>query len=299
MEKDGFTFTQMSNDEWYLQLDSARLEESARYCQEHGVRALHISPYHGYLLPDLDCLSLFPGIRSVHLQNSANREIADFEGLYAATELTHLGADFPTGLHFSRFPRLSSLTTHYEKSTIGSLSAATTLTCLLLSMYKAKDLEALRPLRRLEFLGIYSSPLQSLESIGDLPALREMTVAYCSKLTSLRPLTALARHLKFLGVYSCKNVTDLHEVLGTLTALRKIILLKGTSLPSLDFVSRLPDLEFLSFDDTNILDGDMTPCLSLKYTGFMNKRHYSHTWKEVRAFQPDLPAGGGRLTLEG
>ena len=37
----------------------------------------------------------------------------------------------------------------------------------------------------------------------------------------------------------------------------------------------MPKLKFFSFVDTNIDDGDLTPCMRLEYAGTLNKRHYN------------------------
>jgi len=44
----------------------------------------------------------------------------------------------------------------------------------------------------------------------------------------------------------------------------------------------MPALESFAFVGTKVLDGDMTPAIRLKYAGFDDKRHYSHTIDEVR-----------------
>ncbi|MDE7303291.1 MAG: hypothetical protein K2N60_08260, partial [Oscillospiraceae bacterium] len=54
---------------------------------------------------------------------------------------------------------------------------------------------------------------------------------------------------------------------------------------SLDFILDMPKLREISFVNSNIIDGDMTPLLKhspkLEFVGFNNKRHYSHLWEDV------------------
>jgi len=73
------------------------------------------------------------------------------------------------------------------------------------------------------------------------------------------------------------------ESFGKLTRLRKLILLDCAPLSSLSFVKNIPALEFISFVNTEIRDGDMTPCFGLKYAGFLKKKHYTHTPEQVAA----------------
>jgi hypothetical protein len=31
----------------------------------------------------------------------------------------------------------------------------------------------------------------------------------------------------------------------------------------------------------DVLDGDMSPCLSVRYTIFTDKKYFTHTWKQI------------------
>ena len=46
--------------------------------------------------------------------------------------------------------------------------------------------------------------------------------------------------------------------------------------PSLKFLNELPKLEWFTFVEANVLDGDLTPCLRLKHAGtYPDRRHYN------------------------
>ena len=51
---------------------------------------------------------------------------------------------------------------------------------------------------------------------------------------------------------------------------------------SLAFVKELPHLEFISFWDTNVLDGNIKYCEGINYVGFDNKRHYTHKSEQFK-----------------
>jgi hypothetical protein len=117
-----------------------------------------------------------------------------------------------------------------------------------------------------------------------------------SKLVSVADLIEVKDTLEVLILDGCKKVRD-HAELGELIGLRKLILGDCGQLPSLQFIARLKDLEFLSFVGTKVLDGDLTPCLrhpNLKYVGFDNKKHYSHKLEEVRQAIEARDASKGR-----
>ena len=192
MKKDGFTFNNLNNDDWFLQLESRRLDECIRYCNDQGIKWVHVSPFHGYRLKNIDCLRSLKNIAGVHLQVSAHREISDFEGLYGATKLRHISADFPTSLDFSRFPSLTTLSTHYTPESGPGIFNSGRLTVFCLRAYNTKhrSLQDLKNLKRLRELLVFSSSITSLDGLGDLPALKSVNIGYCRQLATVTPLAA-------------------------------------------------------------------------------------------------------------
>ena len=57
--------------------------------------------------------------------------------------------------------------------------------------------------------------------------------------------------------------------------MKGLIISNCGDISSLDFIESMNNLKFLSFVDTNIIDGDLTPCLRLEYVGTIDKRHYN------------------------
>ena len=285
MEKDGFNFMNFWDAHWFLQLESDRLEECIRYCRDHGIKWLHVSPFHGYLLRDLDCFKDLRDVEAVHLQNSRNGEIADFDGLYQAEKLKYISADFHNPLHFSRFPALTHLVTHYTPDTAPSLFDSLNLRFLALTGYRTKHRSLLEvgALKELQLLSVFNSPIESTEGAGVLEELTHLVLGYCTGLRDIKPLASVAGNLESVEIHCCKRLEGLYEFLQTLASAKRLVISNCGSLPSLDFVRGLPKLEELFFPDTDILDGDLSPCLRLKLVGFLNKRHYSHSVDEIRA----------------
>jgi hypothetical protein len=114
--------------------------------------------------------------------------------------------------------------------------------------------------------------LTSIQGIGVLSALQSVYFANIPKLAEYSELCKCQNivKLEFDGI---KN-GDLMQ-LRQIKSLRKMILSNCGSIPSIKFIDDLPNLEFFSFVDTNVLDGDLTPCLRLKYAGTLDKRHYN------------------------
>lgn len=121
-------------------------------------------------------------------------------------------------------------------------------------------------------LELVQLPIQDLLGMKKLPSLMKCVIAYCSKLKDFRGLR-FCRLLQDLELDHVKGVSV--EDLSDLPNIRKLILSSVGTLPSIKFIDSLPTLKFLSFVGTNILDGDLTPCLRLDYAGTLNKRHYN------------------------
>ena len=50
----------------------------------------------------------------------------------------------------------------------------------------------------------------------------------------------------------------------------------------------MPKLEDFRFVDTNVIDGDLSPLIRLKYAGFFDKKHYSHTREQIKKHHPPV-----------
>ena len=140
-------------------------------------------------------------------------------------------------------------------------------------------------------LGVVQCSIDSATGVEHLRKLCCLELSYCPRLEDITPLARLSDGLLELELDHCKKIPDL-TFLRCLRRLRKLIVSDCGEVATLGFIKAMTDLEFLSFVGTNVLDGDMTPCFNLKYAGFMNKRHYSHTFEEVEAKIAE-PAGKG------
>lgn len=117
--------------------------------------------------------------------------------------------------------------------------------------------------------------MSSLNGSGNFKELKRVELDSISKLQSLGELRNNASTLKELKIEACKNIKDF-GVLTELTNLEKLSIVNCGELPSLRFIQNLPNLKFLVFLRTNILDGDLSYCKGIDYVAFDNKKHYSH-----------------------
>ncbi len=151
-------------------------------------------------------------------------------------------------------------------------------------------------LRRLSVKGDFS-----FGEVAHLSSLRELSVEH-ARFSSLDGIEALVS-LESLSVIGCRNLSDISaaaqcealervefkkirhltgaESLGVLRRLRTLTLRSCGEIPSLAFLNGLPVLERLDFEDTNIADGDLAPCMRLKRVRASGKRHYNRKTIEL------------------
>jgi protein phosphatase 1 regulatory subunit 7 len=276
---DGFRFFKWCDGRALLIVESERLSECVEYIREREITLLDISPYHGYVLDDLEFLKDCPNVTDIFMQ----RGFADMDGLYCLPRLRWLCAVFPNNINFALLPRLADLSTDWDLRISGGLQECRSLNRLWVRRYRpiARSLRALSSLDNLEELHVIQSPLMSIEGIEAFARLKKLELSYCRKLVDVGALSKRVDSLEELEFGHCKNVANVASV-SVLRRLRKLVLTECGMVPSVDFIRQLRLLEFFSFVGTNVLDGDMTPCFGLRYAGFLNKRHYSHTFEEVR-----------------
>ena len=274
----GFKFFDWAGGKKFLIIESDRLRECIDYCRREHIVSVAVSPYHGYLLDDVDFLSGCPHVRAVYLQ----RELLDYCGLYSLPNLQWLSAIFRHSIDFSKLPSIQVISTDWNPSTHKALISSCSLAKLWLRGYKpqSSDLSEIRALGKLVDLHLLLSPIKSVSGIESLSRLKKLGLSYCPRLRDITSLLLLENSLQELEIDHCKQIQNLDQI-RALKNLRKAILADSGVLPSLKFIEKMPRLEFLSFVGMNVLDGDMTPCLKLKYAGFLPKRHYSHTSQEI------------------
>lgn len=260
--------------------DSDRIHEGIEYIRQRNLRYVEINSFIGFKGIDLSFL----------------RELSDFvegitipENYYDISVLNELHKlDFlgfadnkKTTIDLSNFPNLKTLACQFSKRLI-SLERCEQLENLTVTGFKSHDktLSEIPPLSSLKRLDLFVTNINSLIGIGNFPHLEELTLFKATRLEDISALKDIKDTLTMIEFDSCRRIRNF-DVLGDLTNLKKLIIGSSGSIPSLSFVTSLTNLEFLSFVGTNVLDGDLSPTIGLKYVGFENKRHYSHTFEEI------------------
>lgn len=277
---DGFQFTHY---EWMpaerlLVVQSTRLDESVEYINAKQVKGVSIAPVSGYDLTDIDFLKICPSVVAVEL----GARLSDMEGLYSLPNLAYFKAPFQHKIRLSRFGSLMDLHTEWNAKVHREFGSQRNLSRLCLRKYKRTSIVDLSALKNLTSLQVIQSPLASLAGIAAFSKLKALEVNYCRNFADIDEISAVAGTLKTIEFDHCKQIANFTP-LANLKSLQKLILSDCGSLPNLRFIREMPRLEFFSFVNTNVVDGDLSPCLNLRYVGFMDKKRYSHSSKEVRA----------------
>lgn len=140
-------------------------------------------------------------------------------------------------------------------------------------------------LSRLNFLHCLSLVQPNIPNLAFLESfhrLRKLEIAYARKLADLTGILRVAPTLEELELDHLPKIGGFEETIGMLPALKRLKISKCPAMQSLDFVSALPELEFISFVDTDVTSGDITPCEGIPYVGFLDRRHFNCTWDKEK-----------------
>lgn len=257
-------------------IESDRIDACMDYALQNHSGRVAISPLGGFNLPDLSFLARFPWVEHLTIMQS---EMVDISVASTLGQLRYLQISGATKqpLELANFPVLRELQVQWwPKLRFGDALAS--LRVLGLSHYApaSGDLNSLPQIPLLEDLGLVQARILTLSGIDQFLGLRSLSIAYSPRLVDLSPLAAFADgSLEILEFGHCPKLTH-HDQVKVIRTLRRLAFNSCGAIPSLNFLDDLQALESFSFVGTNIVDGDLTPCLRLRFAGFLDKRHYSH-----------------------
>jgi protein phosphatase 1 regulatory subunit 7 len=268
-----------------LWLDSDRVEECLAAYRRHNLDWIGISPYqgrpHGYRSGDVGFLRQHPYVKGVALPYASRIDISPLKSL---RELAYLHiAENRQPLDLSRFPKLEELRAEWHAG-LQLPEHSKALRTLALWKYKpsSKDLTELPELARLEELVMVQSPLTSIDGVERYRTLKRLELSYLTRLERIGAVAGLADcGLEELDCLKCRRIQD-HSAVRVLRSLKILRFNSCGEIPSIRFLDDMPSLDDFRFVNTNVVDGDLRPCLRLKGVGFTRKKHFSHTPREVR-----------------
>lgn len=275
IKKDGFPFHQFVGDNTLI-VDSNRLSDTISYINRMKISHVFLSNIF-YKQSELNFLSECPSVSEVTIQSGA---ISDCSGLYRMDNLIKLSVpDKFVDIDMSKLPKLQEFR--------GRINVAKNIDkCVGLKQlwtygnFLNKNLVHLQDLYELEVLGITQGNITSLDGIDGLRNLIKLELNYLKNLTDISQIKYVSDTIKAIEIENCPCISG-YDIIGNLHNVDTLYIKKCSPIHSISFINYMKKLKTFSFVGTTIEDGDLTPCLKLEFVYFNNKKHYSHTLKQV------------------
>lgn len=180
-------------------------------------------------------------VESIILQN----EDRDATGVATLHELKRLvvGAKPGRAVDFAALKKLESCKVPWDKAYLTTLFALPRLKQLTIESFAEANFENVSPSQHLEELTLVRPRIQSLDGIRVFPGLKELDIAYPSKLTDVTEISSLTE-LVNLRIINAKGLTSFPSK----PALKNLetLILGNVSVGDLDFAASLERLRILS-----------------------------------------------------
>jgi protein phosphatase 1 regulatory subunit 7 len=271
--QDGFRFFDGQPDDDIV-IEPDRVEQYAEYINKKKIKHVTVRIYSGYIRKDINFIKHCPDIEYLDLVNPL---ISDYSPIYGLHKLKLLSLEDPHSIvDLGHLESLEELYVEHHHNII-NLDKCKNLKILHSAFYnpESKNIEELSNLENLTELSIYRSTICSIEGIGNLHKLEHLFIYGFTKLDRIDELIEIADSLTVLVLTGCKKIDNFDNLAG-LKKLKVLKLVNCGNIPSIKFIKKIPDLKAFVFVDSNIVDGDLSPCIGLEFVGFFNKKHYSH-----------------------
>lgn len=262
-----------------LWVDSERIEECLHFYRREKLDGVVISPTE-YRRKDVEFLREHPYIQGVIFLISVPVDLSPLQALKDLRFLSYEECKQPIDL--SVFPRFEELRAEWHAG-LQLPEHSRALRILALRKYKpsTRGLTELPVFPELEELVMVQSALTSIDGVERYRTLKRLELSYLTRLERIGAIAGLADSgLEELDCLKCKRIKD-HSAVRVLRSLRTLRFNSCGEIPDIRFLEGMPNLQDFRFVDTNVVDGDLRPCLRLKGVGFTRKKHFSHTPKEV------------------
>jgi len=247
---------------------------------KHDIRELELNTGKGWRGKNIEFLKEFSMLRSLTILHQSLDLIEPIHYLHELVDL-HLTTYSDIPVDFSAFPKLTDCWFEWIKGS-DSLFDCKDLKSLGVNNYKKKSSKPFSNLEHLENVTILNSTIEDLDGIFELTQLKEIRIANLRKITSLKGIEAL-KNLEVFDMDTCKNINSISEIFS-LTKLKKLFILNSGNIDTIHGLENLSDLtDFILYESTNILDGDLSSISKLKHlkkVAFKNRRHYTHACEE-------------------
>ncbi len=247
------------------------------FLRTHDIKELELNDAKGWRGSEVTFLERLVGLEALTI---IDHSIKDVSAIHALRGLRYLDVNTycKTPVNFARFPLLEECALEWRAKS-DSLFGHHGLKKAFVNKCPIKNLDALSGMTRLESLSLASPKLETLDGIEALKALTFLGIYVARRLTGLEGVEALP-YLVQLELNDCPLVRNISPIAG-LHRLRALQLCNDGQIETIGPVGELKELEqFLFYESTNVLDGDLSPLKrlpQLRHVAFMDRKHYSHS----------------------
>ncbi len=285
IEKDGFEFSAIMpplTEMKAMNVFTGRreIETYVDYINRHCIEQAYI------VEPDLSFLRQCPTLKYLKIYAPYNvKDKFDLTPLYDMPEVKLLNCGNFYGnqygdqymkfaeIDFSKIKGLQDLSFGMNKGT-KNYNKVESLKTLSVGGYKAENLTDLFCSTQLDTLEFRQGSFKSLDGIEKSEKMQCLYIYYNRGLNDISALRKVKKTLKALRIENCPNIKDF-SVLEELENLEKLVLWGNNELPNLSFLKKMKKMETFNFG-FNVLDGNLSPCLNLKFAKCIrNRRHYN------------------------
>ncbi|ASU33571.1 hypothetical protein [Mucilaginibacter xinganensis] len=261
-------------------INSDCISECMRVYTENQLDGVAITTSHDYRLQNVNFLCEYPEIKHLSISGGIN-DISAIHTLQNLRSLILAGKN--RKIDFLHFPSLTELIAEWSPHFL-NLDNCDYLRNLSLSKFtpKTKDCLSISNIPSVKKLKITQSTILTLNGLGKFDQLEELELNYCSKLENLCCLEGSKKTLVSFRFDHCKSIKN-HDYAIRLNHLNTLSYNDGGTIQSIKFIKEMVSLKAFMFVNTDVTDGDMTPCIGLEYAGFSNKKHFSHTMEKIKS----------------
>ena len=305
---DGFRFVKNTSN---LRYDSILIDENLTKEQADYINSKNIVDITTRRMISFEELKLCPKVKRIHIRGDwPNYDMMENgegycmnpEGLYRMPNLERLDISLEEKrnikIDVSRIPKLKKLICNPEK--VINIGDAMNLEVLDLWKYREKNLTEFKKLKKLKYLSLVRSSILSLKGIECLKNLRMLDLEYNRRLEDIQDIRYIAKTLTSLSIENSSRIIDF-SALSALDNVTFLMIYGNNKIQNLNFIYGMKKLKRFWFD-INILDGNLTPCLSLMdvYIG-TSRKHYNLKSEELPQNKEPLEKGKtiGYLDEEG
>ena len=265
-----------------LSLMSSWSDKIERVIKTKGVVELELNRAKGWNGNDL---SFLENMRELQVLEIIDWKNMDLSPVHCLSGLRRLAVDTYCNneINFLCFPELKSASLEWRPKA-KSIFQCLTLEYIFINNCPGEDLEQFSNHINLHTLRLKSPKIKRIGNISTLAGLTHLELCNARKLESLVGVEVL-RTLECLDVESSRKIQDIDSV-KSLMQLKKLLICDCGEIKSLAPLLNLKNLkEFIFYESTNILDGDLSPLKTLPNlinVSFQERPHYNYQRKDIQ-----------------